>query len=180
MTAISTTIAILVLIINSALIVFACLYLISFKSRDVASVVGAINNWLANYRYQLAFVTVLIATLGSLFYSELAGYDPCKLCWIQRVFMYPQVLILGLAWWINDKTAWVYALALSLGGLIVAIYHYVLQLWPDQVVNCSIVGQATSCSGTYLMEYGYMTIPLMAASAFAVVCILMLIKADQD
>lgn len=157
---------------------FAGLYFSSFKSSHAASALNLALDKLGEYRYVLAFTITLVATLGSLFYSEIAGYDPCKLCWFQRVFMYPQVIILGIAWWLKDKSAWVYPLALSVVGLVVAGYHYVLQLWPSQVVNCSIVGQATSCSGTYVMQFGYITIPLMAATAFAVVMVTMFLRSD--
>src|SRR3990167_11056557 len=58
---------------------------------------------LSKRAFILAFLVALIATLGSLTYSEILGYDPCKLCWIQRIFMYPQVLVLGLALWGKHK-----------------------------------------------------------------------------
>ena len=61
------------------------------------------TNW-PLYRYVaeraicLSFFLALAATLGSLFYSEIAGFEPCKLCWLQRIFMYPQAVLLGIAW----------------------------------------------------------------------------------
>ena len=46
-----------------------------------------------------SFIIATAATLGSLFYSEIAGYEPCKLCWFERIFMYPQSLVFLVALW---------------------------------------------------------------------------------
>jgi disulfide bond formation protein DsbB len=159
--------------------VIVCYALQSYSDR-ARSVTKALGRIAKTRAYLAGFIVVLTATLGSLFYSEIAGYDPCKLCWFQRVLMYPQVIILGMAWWLEDNSAWLYSLALSSLGVVVAGYHYALQLWPSQVVNCSVVGQATSCSGTYLMQFGYITIPLMAAAAFILIVVLMLTQTARN
>ncbi len=66
----------------------------------------------------LAFLVSLFATAISLFYSDVAGFEPCKLCWLQRIFMYPQIFILGLAWFRKDHKIIDYALILAMiGGL---------------------------------------------------------------
>jgi disulfide bond formation protein DsbB len=156
------------------------LYLLQSISSYATPAEQAIRQVSRRRGYLISFFVALTATLGSLLYSEIAGYDPCKLCWFQRVLMYPQVIILSMAWWLDDNSAWLYSLVLSSLGFIVAMYHYGLQLWPSQVVNCSVVGQATSCSGTYLMQFGYITIPLMAATAFILVVVLMLTQTARN
>src|SRR3989338_190832 len=75
-----------------------------------------------------AFLVALFATLGSLFYSEIAHYTPCLLCWYQRIFKYPQVFLLGLGLVKRDKNIADYSLLLSVIGGILAAYHYLLQL----------------------------------------------------
>lgn len=119
----------------------------------------------------LAFSLVVasLATLGSLFYSEVAGFTPCKLCWIQRIFMYPQMLILGIATWKNDKTVSRYVIPLSAIGILFAGYHYALQRLPNLIVPCTTVGFSLGCSEQFVMNYGYITIPMMSLTAFLMI-----------
>lgn len=115
----------------------------------------------------IAFVAALFATLGSLAYSDIFGYNPCKLCWIQRIFMYPNVIILGIALWKKDTGVALYSMVLaSIGGLI-AFYHYLTQLGFDPLnLPCSAIGYSESCAKVFVLTFGYITIPIMALSAF--------------
>ncbi|EGA90693.1 BdbC [Planococcus donghaensis MPA1U2] len=74
-----------------------------------------------------AWFVSLIATLGSLYFSEIRGFIPCDLCWIQQIFMYPLVLVLGIATFRNDVKAAIYVLPLSLIGGTISILHYLQQ-----------------------------------------------------
>jgi len=121
----------------------------------------------------LAFLVALVATLGSLTYSEILRYDPCKLCWLQRIFMYPQVILLGMALWKKDYKIADYSLALSIIGGLIALYHYLLQLGIAPSIPCSAVGYSTACSKQFVLEYGYITIPMMALSAFIIIALLL-------
>ena len=101
----------------------------------------------------LAFATALIATLGSLTYSEILGYEPCKLCWIQRIFMYPQALILGLAIWGKHKGVNALldvSLVLSVIGALVAADHYLMQLGIVPEGSCAAVGYVLAESSSAL------------------------------
>src|SRR5258708_5189085 len=49
-----------------------------------------------------SFLVALAATLGSLFYSGIANFQPCLLCWWQRIFLYPQVILLFVAFLKKD------------------------------------------------------------------------------
>ena len=122
----------------------------------------------------LAFVIALAATLGSLFYSEIAGYAPCDLCWYQRIFMYPQVIILGISLWHKDLGAAKYGLPLAIIGLVIALYHNYIILSGSTLSVCT---QSTftgvSCLQRYVFEFGYVTIPLMSFSAFALVALIL-------
>lgn len=129
------------------------------------------------YAIVFAFLIALTATLGSLFYSEILGYNPCKLCWYQRILMYPQVLLLGFAYWRKDKNIVDYSIILSALGAGIAFYHYLLQRnIVQEILPCSAVGYSVSCAEKFVMTYGYITIPLMALSAFLLILILMIIK----
>jgi len=122
----------------------------------------------------LAFLVALVSTLGSLFYSEIAGYDPCKLCWIQRILMYPQALLLGsVLFWkrgleIISKNSFI----LSVVGAAIAGYHYLLQIGVTESASCGLVGYSSSCSQVFVMNWGYITIPMMALSGFLLIAAL--------
>ena len=78
----------------------------------------------------LAFAVALTATAGSLYFSEVAGLEPCTLCWYQRIAMYPLALILGVAAWRGDWGVRRYAAPLAAIGAVVATYHVALQRLP--------------------------------------------------
>lgn len=124
-----------------------------------------------------AFVVALGATLGSLFMSEIVGYEPCKLCWYQRILLYPQVILLGLALWKKEKiVAARNSIALSAVGAGVAIYHYLVQLGVAPEPACDVVGLTVSCSQRFVMSFGYITIPLMSLTAFALILVLLKLR----
>lgn len=119
----------------------------------------------------LAFLGALAATLGSLFYSEILHYEPCKLCWFQRIFMYPQTILLGIALYKKDKGIIKYALILSIIGGFIALCHYILQTTNISILPCSAIGYSVACSKVFVLRFGYITIPVMALSAFLLMII---------
>ncbi|GIW65254.1 MAG: hypothetical protein KatS3mg093_233 [Candidatus Parcubacteria bacterium] len=86
----------------------------------------------------LAFIIATSATLGSLLYFEVFKIQPCLLCWYQRILMYPQFLILGLALWHKDKNIKKYIILLSSIGILIALYHNIIQINSDLNTICSI------------------------------------------
>ena len=121
-----------------------------------------------------ALVVASISMFGSLFYSEVADYTPCELCWFQRILMYPQVLILLIAFKMKDKNVVNYSIAMSIIGIVIASYHYLLQRGFAPAV-CSSVGTSVSCSTTFVLQYGYITIPMMSLTAFSMILMFALI-----
>lgn len=117
----------------------------------------------------LAAVVAAGATLGSLYFSESAGFVPCELCWFQRIAMYPLGVMLPLAAIRRDRCVLPYALLLSLMGLAVSIYHIQLQLFPEQSSICELTNP---CSGRWVEAFGWMTIPQMAGISFALIATL--------
>src|SRR3989344_5945683 len=111
------------------------------------------NNYLI-----LAFIVALAATLGSLFYSEIAGYEPCKLCWFQRILMYPQAIILGVAWLKKDRSIVLYSIILSSLGALIAGYNYLLQIGFVPSIGCSAVGYSINCSQELVSKFGFLII----------------------
>ena len=116
------------------------------------------------------FVVALAATGGSLFFSEVAGIEPCVLCWYQRIAMYPLVAITAVGLWRRDPNAAWYVLPLCLIGGSIAAWHYGEHVWTalyphDPTTPCSLDG--ISCAVPPFWHLGYVTIPLMALTAFA-------------
>jgi disulfide bond formation protein DsbB len=117
----------------------------------------------------LAAAVATGATLGSLYFSESAGFVPCELCWFQRIAMYPLAIILGVAVMRRDRTVLPYALTLSVIGLGISAYHVQLQLFPEQSSFCEA---ANPCSGRWVEAFGWLTIPQMAGVSFALIALL--------
>ncbi|MDP3729458.1 MAG: disulfide bond formation protein B [bacterium] len=115
-----------------------------------------------------AFLIALTGMLLSLWYSQVIGFTPCTLCWVQRIFLYPQVIILGIALFNKDKHVGKYAIALSTLGALVASYHYYLEFGGTAFINCGAVG-GISCSQRLVYEFGYITIPLMALTSYLMI-----------
>ncbi|MBG9944420.1 disulfide oxidoreductase [Brevibacillus formosus] len=116
----------------------------------------------------------LIATGGSLFFSEVLKYIPCDLCWYQRILMYPLVILLGVASAKKDDKIASYALILSIIGGLISLYHYSIQKIPalqDLGSACGIV----PCNTDYINWLGFITIPFLALIAFTLISILLVI-----
>ncbi|MDZ5610621.1 disulfide oxidoreductase, partial [Bacillus pseudomycoides] len=96
-----------------------------------------------------AWCVSLIATLGSLYLSEIMKYEPCTLCWYQRILMYPLVLLLGTAIIRKDYRIGIYSLVLAIIGACIAAYHYSLQKIPFLSENGTLCGRIP-CTGDYL------------------------------
>jgi disulfide bond formation protein DsbB len=127
----------------------------------------------------LAFTLSLTAVLGSLFYSELLNYPPCELCWMQRLFIYPQAVLFGVALLRKDKKIIPYTLVLSIIGLPIAIYHYFLQLL-DSPGFCDVTVYSAKCSDNLLSNSSYITIPMMSITVFSLLIIFQLIHLKES
>ncbi len=114
----------------------------------------------------LALAVAVVSTAGSLYYSEIADYVPCELCWYQRMAMYPIVLVLLIGLLRRDTRAAVYALPMAVLGLVVALYHYRLQQVGSEGLFCDASG---SCAYRWVDSFGFVSIPLMAACGFLAV-----------
>ena len=142
-----------------------------FTSKHRAS--DPVLRFISNNAYIVAFLITLGGMVLSLVYSDIIGYAPCTLCWYQRILLYPEALLLGLALWKEDRTITDYIIALSGLGMILSIYQKYLELGGNSILPCSAA--AVSCSKVYVMEFGYITIPVMALTSFAFIFVLMLI-----
>ena len=120
----------------------------------------------------LASAVAIAAMFGSLYLSEIVHLIPCKFCWYQRIAMYPLAVILLIAAWRKDNGIRIYAAVLAVIGLGIAIWHRLLQEFPTLDSGaCAAVGPP--CSGAYILEFGFVTIPYMALSSFLLILALL-------
>jgi disulfide bond formation protein DsbB len=119
-----------------------------------------------------AWLVAASATLGALFMSEVMGFAPCVLCWWQRIFMFPLVLILALGLFPLDPKVTRYALPLAAIGLLVAGFHVLLTMGiiPETLVPCR---QGIPCKTIQIEWFGFVTIPLLSFFAFLVLTLLL-------
>ncbi|HAX81088.1 MAG TPA: disulfide bond formation protein B [Actinobacteria bacterium] len=115
----------------------------------------------------LAWVMALIAMVGSLYYSQVAGFLPCEYCWYQRIAMYPIVVILGIALLRKDRGIRPYVFGLAIPGGLISTYHYLVERFPDlQVGECNL---CIPCSVAWFMKFDLVSIAFMAFVCFAVI-----------
>ncbi len=124
---------------------------------------------LARHAPLIVAAVAIGATLGSLYYSEIADYEPCRFCWFQRIAMYPIAVIAPIGIATRDRHVLRYTLALSSIGVLISAYHIQLQLFPDQSSDsCSLT---SPCTAKWVEAFGFITIPQMAGAAFATIII---------
>ena len=133
------------------------------------------------YELWLAFLVAAIATGGSLYFSEIAHYVPCELCWYQRICMYPlsiTTLLMAIA---NDQRATRYLLPLPVVGAGVSVYHLLVENGVVKESQACLVSAPGGCATKWINEFGYVTIPTLALTAFALTFAFMLLAlADLD
>lgn len=154
-------------VMAQALLVF---FLVALALR-IAGVPGpwrSVWETLAGSELWLAFLVAFIATAGSLFFSEVAHFVPCKLCWFQRVCMYP-LLVLALPALAGDRRAARYLLPLPIVGLGVAVWHLLVERGLVAEAQSCVVSAPGGCRTRWIEEFGYMTIPMLAATGFALI-----------
>lgn len=155
-----------------AVVVFLVLRRIFPKYKNFEKLAGIISD---NY-LSIVLVISATATVGSLSLSEVISFIPCKLCWYQRAMMYPIALISFVAIITNDIKVKKYIMPLSIVGILIAGYHILVQMFP-QVLECS--DEVAKCSAKDFAQYGYITIPVMAFSAFLLIILFGFIKRKE-
>lgn len=109
----------------------------------------------------IGFLLSLGGVIGSLIYSGVLGFEPCELCWWQRVLLYPAVPLLGVALYKKDRGVWAYITPMAILASLIAVYHSYVQLGGNgSLLPCTAVGGA--CAKVYVLAFGYITIPTMS------------------
>ncbi|WP_102694035.1 disulfide oxidoreductase [Rummeliibacillus pycnus] len=114
------------------------------------------------------WVVSLIAMMGSLFFSEVQHFEPCKLCWYQRILMYPLVIILAVAYVQKNARIAGTSAIFSCLGLCIALYHYGIQKIPALQESAMTCGRVP-CTSDYINWFGFITIPFLSLVAFILI-----------
>ncbi len=132
------------------------------------------TNWTLLF---LGWLLVSVSTTISLFFSSVLEYEPCVLCWYQRICLFPMIFILAAGLFpAFDKSVIKYALPLSIAGGLTAFYHTLLYagIIPESIQPCS---QGVSCTEKYIELFGFVSIPMLSFFAFsAIVALLLILK----
>lgn len=118
----------------------------------------------------LAALVATVCTVGSLYFSEVAGYIPCELCWYQRICVYPLSAILLIAAIRRDAAVWRYAALSAVVGAAIAAYHSQLQAFPEQRSFCSLT---VPCTTRYVWEFGFVSLPFMSLCGFVFILLML-------
>ena len=140
---------------------------------------AAVQRAVEGYELWLAFVVAAIATGGSLFFSEIAHFVPCELCWYQRICMYPLSITTLLAALANDERIARYLLPLPLAGAGVAIYHLLVENGVVAQATSCLISAPGGCGVKWINEFGYVTIPTLALTGFALTFAFLLLAAFE-
>lgn len=156
-------------------IVFGVIILISKKDSKT-------RQHLQTYAMHYGLAIAVASLLGSLTLSEVYLLDPCKWCWIQRIFHYPQIIIFSIGILKKDANAWLYSIWLAGIGFTASMYQIMVQFSPAvaQTAICSTNPSVTSCSKILSMEYGFITIPVMSATLYLAIIVLYLLRNKKN
>jgi disulfide bond formation protein DsbB len=161
--------------VGTAQVLFAVLALLA--NAGVVSVIVALvtrRRWRRARRFlvsvrplalYLAWLVASVAMIGSLYFSEVAHYEPCRLCWYQRIAMYPLAIILAIAVAIRDSAVRRYVVPIALIGAVISTYHYLIEWYPNLEGDgtCSV---AVPCTFVWFRRFGFVSLPYMALSGF--------------
>jgi disulfide bond formation protein DsbB len=152
---------------------FGLMFVASRFSDGIADSFDDARERLGPYAVTAAFVVAALATIGSLYFSEVAHFRPCLLCWYQRIAMYPLALILLIAAIRRDLSVRWYAIPLALVGGAISIYHYFLEWFPD--ISTGACEVDNPCTAIWFREFGFISLPFLALVAFALVITFLLV-----
>ncbi len=163
---------VLTLFVDAVLVLAVVLAIAALVSRRARASVVSLATAVAPQSVLLAWIVATVTTLGSLYYSEHAGFVPCELCWYQRIVMYPLVIVLGVAWLRRDGKVWMTALVFVVIGAPLSLYHWLVERVPAfaESSSCSVT---TPCSAPWFEKLGFVTLAWMALSAFLLIGVLM-------
>jgi hypothetical protein len=163
--------AILAVGAQALVLAFVALAVASTFAPGARRAFAAVRRALAGLELWAAWSVAAVATIGSLYFSEVADFVPCELCWFQRIAMYPLAIVLLLAARSRDRRGAYYGAALPVLGGIVSAYHIYVERHPEAEPESCRIG--APCSTRWIWEFGYVSIPVLALTAFAAIGVLL-------
>jgi disulfide bond formation protein DsbB len=141
------------------------------SGRSLLNQIGPSSRW-------MAFAVAAVSTAGSLYFSEVQNFIPCKLCWYQRIAMFSLALVLLVGAIRRDRGVRWYAVPLAAAGTAVSVYHYLVEWFPGiETGSCDLFAP---CSSPYFREFGFVTLSFMAGAGFLTVLALLLLPHEED
>jgi disulfide bond formation protein DsbB len=175
---ITTGYAVLALIADAMVLVVLMGFLLTRTSAASREQWTRFRDGVTPLALHFAWVVAMLATLGSLYLSQIAGDYPCEFCWFQRICMYPLSLLLGIAAFRGDlQVAKRYFITLPAVGAILAIYHYQLEhVTNEPHGNCGPI----SCSAPLFNIFGFISVPFLSMAAFFLIITLLLVARSRS
>lgn len=170
--------AVLALVANGVVLAIVTLRLAGLRLAAASDAYAKLRRGVGQSVLGLAWTVAALATIGSLYFSEIARFEPCRLCWYQRVAMYPLVILLGIAVVRADAAIRPYVLALAGLGAVVAAYHVALEWLPW--LDSGACSAATPCTLVWFREFGFISLPYLALSAFLLILALMPLASSDE
>lgn len=173
-----TFFTILTLLANALVVLALVLALAAAVSRPARRFAGHVVDVVGPSAKLLAWLVAAVATAGSLYFSEVAPYVPCRLCWFQRICMYPLAAILLVGALLKDRRARWYAAPFVAVGIPLSTYHFLMER--------GVFSESSSCAATvpcavpWFTELGYVTLAFMALSGFLLVATLLVVDGIWD
>jgi len=163
----------LAVVAEFTVVVFALLAIGGLFSTAIARARTLAVQTVAPAALGIAFAVAAVSMAGSLYFSEVAHFVPCKLCWYQRIAMYPLVPLLGIAALRRDTNIRTYGIALAGIGALISTYHVLLERFPS--LESGACDPNNPCTLIWVERFDYLTIPTMALSGFAAIIVLLVI-----
>ena len=165
--------ALLTLVAIVTVVAIAALFVLARFAASAGRALQGLGLEAASGGLWVAALVAVVATGGSLYFSEIAHFEPCRLCWFQRIAMYPLAVVLPIAAWRQDAAVIRYALPLALIGAPISVYHYLVEWFP--ALEGGACDPRNPCSLVWFREFGFITLPFMALAAFALIATLLVI-----
>jgi len=170
--------AILAIAAIGGMVILATLRILAIQSDPALDAYAAIARAIQARGVIVAWFVAALATIGSLFFSEIAKFTPCTLCWYQRIAMYPLVVILGMAMVRRQRRPPTGTLALATIGAAIAAYHVALEWIPSlDTGSCAV---SAPCTFVWFRAFGIFSLPTLALTAFLLILTLLLVRDPDD
>jgi disulfide bond formation protein DsbB len=129
------------------------------------------SNWTILF---ICWIIASVSTSGSIFFSFVMEFAPCVLCWYQRIFLFPLVIILAIGLFPFDKSVVKYAFPLAIAGWLTALYHNLVyaKIIPESIQPCT---QGVSCTEEYINLFGFLSIPMLSLLSFSIIIVFLVI-----